>query len=365
MSRLPELVGQEAAEAQFMTAWEGGRLAHAWLLSGPRGIGKATLARRIAALVLGRPAGQGSLLGAGPGGTGGRVEPDPDHPAVAQVTAGSHPDLRLLTPGVNPKTNKQRDEIVIDDVREAIHFMAMTPAQGGWRVVIVDAADEMNINAANALLKVLEEPPPRALLLLVAHRPARLPATIRSRCRGLTLRPLPEAILEHLLAARAEQPDSGIAAADLRFLVRLGEGSVGRALDLARLGGVDIYRQLVDLLAALPGLDPGQAYAFAEKVTRHPEGLRIAGDLLEGWVARLASTGARGADPAASFPGAPGEAEAARRLLAAAPLDRWVGVWEKISHLLGRARAVHLDPRQCLVNAFLDLDTVARGGRPG
>ncbi|MFQ5566206.1 MAG: DNA polymerase III subunit delta', partial [Paracoccaceae bacterium] len=184
------LFGQEAAEQGFLAAWAEDRLHHAWLLRGPRGIGKATLAYRIAR----------TLIAEGPGGqTGGLFGPGPELAAPAgldapegcpvdtRIRAGSEPCLAVLRRSVNEKTGRLRGQIAVDDVRAVRRFLALSAADGGWRAVIVDAADEMNRSAANALLKVLEEPPARTALLLVAHSPAALLATIRSRCRTLDL----------------------------------------------------------------------------------------------------------------------------------------------------------------------------------
>src|ERR1700757_457790 len=160
----PELIGQAAAEGSLLDAARSGRMAHAWLLAGPRGVGKATLAFRFARFLLaGSEAEAGGLFGSGPQ----TLAIDPGHPVFRRVASGAHPDLRVVARGVNPKTGRLRSEIVVDDIREAIGFLRLTPSEGGWRVVIVDGAEDMNRNAANALLKVLEEPPARAILLLV------------------------------------------------------------------------------------------------------------------------------------------------------------------------------------------------------
>src|SRR5271165_3045369 len=168
----PLLLGHEAAEATLAAALHSGRLHHAWLLTGPAGIGKATLAFRFARRLL-----------AGHGGEG--LQLDSTHPVFRRVAVGAHADLLTVERAFDPKRKRQRTEIVVDDVRRIGGFLHLTPAEGGWRVVVVDGADELNRNAANALLKVLEEPPPRALLLLTAAAPGRLPATIRSRTRRL------------------------------------------------------------------------------------------------------------------------------------------------------------------------------------
>ena len=187
----PSLLGREAAESALRRLFESGRLPHALLLSGPRGIGKATLAFRFARFVLANGAGEGS-----PGGLSGGSEESglaiaPESGTFRRVASGGHADLLTVERAYDPRRRRLRGEIVVEDTREIAAFLRLTPAEGGWRVVIVDGADEMNRNAANALLKILEEPPRRALLLLVAHSPGRLLPTIRSRCRRFPLAPLP------------------------------------------------------------------------------------------------------------------------------------------------------------------------------
>ena len=174
------LEGHEAAERIVLDAWGRGRLHHAWMIAGPEGIGKATLAWRIAKFLLTHPVAEGPAPA--------DLSSDPEAEANRLVAARSHPDLFVLERAVNPDTGKLKQDIAVEDVRRVNAFFARTAAFGGWRVVIVDAVDDLNASSANALLKVLEEPPPRAIFLLVAHAPGRALKTIRSRCRVLGLR---------------------------------------------------------------------------------------------------------------------------------------------------------------------------------
>src|SRR5437763_12254789 len=208
----PDLFGHEAAETALRRLFEQHRLPHALLLTGPRGIGKATLAFRLARFVLARSTGElePGLFG-DPAGEGLAIPPDSG--VFRRVASGGHADLLTVERAYDPRRRRLRGEIVVDDVRAIASFLRLTPAEGGWRVVIVDGADEMNRNAANALLKILEEPPSRALLLLVAHSPGRLLPTIRSRCRRFPLMPLPEAIVAALLGHYRPDLDPDAAAA--------------------------------------------------------------------------------------------------------------------------------------------------------
>lgn len=348
----PELIGHDGAEAAFLDAWNSGRLPHAWLICGPRGIGKATLAYRIARFVLAGGDGDGGLFGPPQ-----NLATSPEHPVFRRIAANGHADFKVVERGwADDKQTRLRSEIVVEDVRGVGGFLSLTPAEGGWRVVIIDAADEMNRSSANAVLKVLEEPPRRALLLLVSHSPGRLLPTIRSRCRRLNLPPLAETRVLELL--QRHRPD--LAAADAAALSRLAEGSIGRALALAGEGGLDLYREMIDLLSRLPRLDVVALHAFGDRVAKAgaSDSFRTLTELFGWWLARLVRTGGEGG-PVAEV--VAGEEAVMRRLLAAGRLDQWVEVWEKITHLFNRADAVNLDRKQVVLNAFL---TVERQSRP-
>jgi DNA polymerase-3 subunit delta' len=350
--RSQRLVGHDDAEKTMLAAQQSGRLHHAWLLTGPRGIGKATLAWRFARFLLcGQQ--QGGLFGDGPDS----LEVASDAPGRALVDARSHPDLFHLRRSLNPDTGRMRAEIAVDDVRGLGAFMHMTPAMGKWRVAIVDSADEMNRNSANAVLKVLEEPPPNAVLLIVAHAPGRLLPTIRSRCRRLALQPLADETVVRLLGDYV--PDTK---PEERFaLARLAEGSIGRALELAGAGSLDLYREMVEVLATLPELDMPRLHAFAERFAKRGEEAnadwRSLNYLFDGWLKGLARHWALGTEAAAIVPS---ESGLNGRLLAAASLDRWMEAWEKVAHLLSRADAVNLDRKQTVLGSFLALQTAMR-----
>jgi len=346
----PDLVGQEAAEMALLAAYRSGRLPHAWLLAGSRGIGKATLAFRFTRFLLA----QGSSELFDPLATSLALAPD--HPVFRRVASGGHPDLLVVERGVDPKRKKLRSEIVVDDTRKIAGFLRLTPAEGHWRVVILDDADLMNRNAANALLKILEEPPQRALLLLVSDNPGRLPPTIRSRCRILTLRRLPEALV--MDALKRYRPDLGLG--DRQVLARLGEGSIGRALDLAAAGGIALYRNLVKLIAQLPDPDGAQLHALADSMLRgeSEDAFRLMSELLPGWLARMVALASGSAE--AERAALPGEAETMRRLAARRGLDQWIDVWEKLTELFARAESVNLDRKQTVLNAFFALEEAAR-----
>ena len=346
----PLLLGHEAAEAALLQAYGSGRLPHAWLIGGLRGIGKATLAFRFARFLLAEKEGS-SLFAPKPTSLALPAE----HPIFRRVASGGHADLLVVERSFDPRRKKLRSEIVVDDTRAIAGFLRLTPAESGWRVVVVDGADLMNRNAANALLKILEEPPERAALLLVSDNPGRLLPTIRSRCRILALKPLPEAIV--LAALERYRPDLG--ADDRAVLVRLAEGSIGRALDLAAGQGLALYRGLVALLERLPQLDGAALHAFADRLQRGDgeESFGLLAELLPGWLARMVAVAAGGIGEAAALPG---ETQAMRRLAARRSLDQWVEVWEKLTHLFAQADSVALDRKQVVLNAFFALEEAAR-----
>jgi DNA polymerase-3 subunit delta' len=355
----PALIGHAAAEQILLAAHAGGRMHHAWLMTGPRGIGKATLAFRFARYVL---AGGGSIETMGLFGAAGSGEPmpsslalAPDHPVFRRVAAGGHADLLTVERGMADSGRKLRSEIVVDDTRAVAEFLRKTPAEGGWRVVIIDSADEMNRNAANALLKILEEPPKRALLLLVCHNPGSLLPTIRSRCRRLVLSPLGDAEVGQILKAAC--PD--LSAADAAPIARLSGGSAGRAVTLALGGGLELYRAMSSLLATLPRLDAASLHALADGVSRPgaDEAWRTLAEMLLDWVARMIGSAAR---PGAGAEVLGGEAALMRGLAERRGLDQWVEVWDNLAVLFARAEGVNLDHKQVMLNAFLMLEAAAR-----
>jgi DNA polymerase-3 subunit delta' len=346
----PVLYGQEQAEAALLAAWRSGRMPHAWLLCGPRGIGKATLAFRFARFVLSGGGRAGGLFGGG-----NSLALDPQDRVFQRVAALGHSDFRLVRRSQNRKTGKWRGEIVVDDVRDMGAFLKLTAGEGDWRVVVIDSADEMNRNAANAALKAIEEPPARALVLLVSHAPGRLLSTIRSRCRRLDLHPLDDATVKKIVARHVPDLDPG----ELDELARLAEGSAGRALALADHGGVELHRRLLAILAAYPALDAPALDRLVGDLGRAgaEEGFRVFGEMLTGLIGRLCRDRRAGRPAPAAYAE---EAPVAERLAAACGLDRWLAVWEKLARLFARAESANLDRRQVVLDAVLSVAYAAR-----
>jgi DNA polymerase-3 subunit delta' len=345
----PDLRGHEQAVQALRTAWRSGRLHHAWLLSGPRGIGKATLAFRFARFVLATESESASEDGPDP------LYVAPDHPIFKRVASGGHSDLMTIERSINEKTKKLRTEIVVEDVRRIGRLVSLTPGEGEWRVIIVDGAEDMNRNAANAILKYLEEPPAQTLFLVVSHAPARLLPTIRSRCRALSLRPLGDDLLNQLIAGRIA-PD--LDATERALLASISEGSPGRALALAEQGGVALYNTLIGILDGLPKLDIRAVHSLGDKVARRDglEAFRTLTGLMEWWLARLVCDSARGSEGRHL---STREAALCQRLMTTGDLEHWALVWEKLRRLFARAEAVNLEPKQVLLNAFTTLQQAA------
>jgi DNA polymerase-3 subunit delta' len=344
----PRLFGQDQAERAFLDAYARGRLHHGWLITGPRGVGKATLAWRMARFLLTDEPGSGLF---GPPET---LDVDADHPVARRITAGAEPGLLPIRRANDEKTGKLKSVITVDEVRKLRDFFGMSAAEGGRRVVIVDAADEMNPNAANALLKLLEEPPAGAMLLLVAHQPSRLLPTIRSRCRELRLAPLSA----DAMAAALEQALGD--ASDGAALAQLSGGSVGEAIRMLAGGGLDLYVEILTLIAEIPRISRPGLRKLCDSVSGRDVEARF--DLLvrlfDLALARLARTGATGTPPPEA---APGEAQILLRL---SPDARSARLWAEQAAELGAraraARAVNLDPGALVLDMFLRLEGAAR-----
>lgn len=308
-------VGHDAQEAMLAEALAGRRMHHAWLLSGPKGLGKSTLAYRAARIALGA-----QHKGARP------LDVDTEDPIARKIAAQAHPDLFVLRRGYNER-GRPRREIAVDDARELGQFFSLAPSQGGMRVAIIDAVDDLNRNAANAILKTLEEPPPRSILLLVCHAPGAALATIRSRCRRLALKPLGDADVRQALGGEGDDA-----------LVKLAKGRPGRAIAL-HAQGVDTAG--ADLSDVLRQLSRGEARtvlsALYDRMSGEPfEKLAAVLDLAAEW--------ARGAGVDQMSEG-------------------WADAWSALEQLRIEAEDLDMDPRHALARAVGILDRAAAAKR--
>jgi DNA polymerase III subunit delta' len=326
------LFGHQEAEQTLLDAYRGGRMAHAWLIGGPCGIGKATLAYRMARFVLAHPDPGGPEVQAAH-----TLALPADHSVVRRVAAQGHPDLSVLERQINEKTGKLYQDIRVEDVRDTVKFFGSTAGEGGWRIAIVDCVEELNRSSANALLKVLEEPPPRALLLLVSNAQGRVLPTLRSRCRMLTLRALASTDVARAVAAAlgraADEPDLMEAAA-------VAEGSVGRALTLLEGRALALRKRVVELLDELPKLDPRALHALGEALGgTEPATLATFLDTVNGWLSR-------------SLAQAPQEP---RRMV------RIAEAWGKVNRAARDVEVFNLERKPYVFNVFGWLAEAARG----
>lgn len=345
----PDLLGHAHAEKKILADFTAGRMPHALVLAGLPGIGKATLAYRLARFLLSQGAEQGPSL------FGDAVAPEtlhlsPDHPAFRRVASGGHADLLTIDLEFDDKKGRLKTEISVEAVRRVHPFLRSTAAEGGWRVVIIDGAEYLNHSGQNALLKILEEPPAKSILILTTTRPGAFLPTIRSRVRMLNLDPLPENILGDLLDKMAP----GIPPEQKSGLIRLSEGSIGRALAFQKGDGVALYKDILKAASTLPELDLLLVHELTEKIGRYgaEKTYELACEILSGWCGRLARHQARGQGIEDVLSG---DAEIFQRMIQVSPPRHFMKTWDKMSQLFHQAEAYTLDRRQIILSAFLML----------
>lgn len=317
------LQGQEVAEVAFETARERGRLHHAWLLTGPEGVGKATFAYRAARRLLGAPHDPSY----GPLGS------PPEHPVSRQIAARSHPDILVLERV--GEDGKPRKVIPVDDARKLGEFFSKSPASAPHRVAIIDAVDDLNVNAANAILKTLEEPPPRGVLFMVSHSPGRLLPTIRSRCRRLAFETL---ALEE--AAAFAKLHADVNDEEALRLSRMAQGAPGRTLSLAAAGAVALDDAARELLADLPRVDEAFALSLCDRF-RGAEGMANFSLLFQRMSERIR------------------QQVVDRALAGGDALDRWAQAWETLDRLPREVEGLNLDRTDAMFTALAELRRAA------
>ncbi len=334
--------GHDQAVAIIDHALSQDRFPHAWLISGPKGIGKATLAYQLARTLLGRH----DRLG-----MAGREDP-----AARRIEALAHTDLLLLRRPWDDKAGKLKRDIPVDEVRKTNGFFGSHAGEGGWRVCIVDCVDDLNVSASNALLKILEEPPEQSVFLLISHNPGQVLATIRSRCRLLKLTAHSNEVVEGALAEAF--PDLDV---DGRAVIAaLSDGSIGYAYQLAADGGLPLYQELTDIMSSLPDLDPLRVMEFGERLApaAAEQSYRLMVTLMTGLLERVIKGAAiQAADRLPSN----AEKRTLDHVAQTGALEDWLLVWENLRRLFARADAVALDRRQVILLAFNQLKSVSAG----
>ena len=332
------LFGHDPAQAELLEGYRRGKLAQAWIIGGPEGIGKATLAWRMARFLLANPDPQAPSVMAARD-----LFVPPDHAVARRIMAGSHGDVFTLRRQYNEKTKKLFTEIRADDARSAIHLFQQASGEGGWRICILDCAEDLNTTSANALLKMIEEPPTRSLFLIIAQKPGQVLPTIRSRCRKLLLQALPPAMIVEAVKAQGP-PLAHVPMGQLADAAARADGSVREALRLLDGGSLAFDGRLRMVLDGLPRLDMRAVYALADEITGR-DGDDAYETLMRGiWKHlenALSKSAAAQASPAALVP------------LAQA--------WEKISASVREAEALNLDRRALALGIFAEL-AAASGG---
>ena len=356
-SEATKIFGQDSAQQQFSNAFDMGRLHHAWLLSGPRGVGKATLVWKIAKFLLTTPnaPAQDGLFGAMSQHVS-NLETPPDHPALPRILAGSEPALCVLRRSYDEKRKRFKQNITVDDVRSLKSFFGLSAADGGARVVIIDAADDMTDSAANALLKMLEEPPKNAFLFLISHQPAALLPTLRSRCRELRLSALSHDMMQQALT----QAKIHLSEEQSSLFTRLSAGSAGQAIRLAQLDGDALYSALISTLQTLPSLNQSAALKLAESFAgqANSERFDLLIDLIDYILGQAAKTSLIPLDPDSD------PTTLDQKLfttLHKGPIGarKWALLQQDISQRMRHGRAVNLDPVTLILDMFFKIEKCA------
>jgi DNA polymerase-3 subunit delta' len=349
------LVGHDVAEARLATAIAGGSLHHAWLLAGPPGVGKATLAYRLARKLLeGEGSGPG-LFGDAPEG----LEVPVDGATFAEVAAGSHTNLLRLTRPWDFKTKKYRTGILIDDVRQLTGFLGQRANRAGRRVVIVDAADDLTGQAENALLKPLEEPPANTVFILISHQPGGLLPTVRSRCRRLDLRPPTHDQALDVVTRLAPEIES----ADAATLLALSGNAPGGAIRLHMGGGLEVYGQILSLFQRLPQPPRDLIQKVSSGMERGADAERrfdLFCDLTEGIVRRMIGASV---DQGAAIPEALNAERDFASTWSGGSLDQWFDLCDNLRRLRERTGTVHLNRKAVTLTLVSALESAARSAR--
>jgi len=323
----PVLIGHDEAIRQVTDAFASGRMPHAWLIAGIEGIGKATLAYHIAHHVL--AGGQNPI---------GKI--DMRHPASKLIAAEAHPDMLVVRRTANDKGDL-RDVIVVEEALKIAQFLHMTATHNGWRVVVIDEAHALNRHGQNAILKILEEPPPRALILMTATAPGALLPTIRSRCRILPLEPLDDHHMTTILA-RLEPELPG---AQLKELIALSGGSIGFALKVIRSETLPLYEELLALLGAMPELDVARLHKLGDQIGRKADAESF--DVITSLLTDLLRRSVRAR--------AIGEGASGANVLSALQLDCALQLWDKTRATFALAKSANLDKKLAFINAMSDI----------
>ncbi len=342
----PFFVGHEHAQNTLVSSFKSNHFPHAWMVTGAEGIGKASLVFHFIRNVFAHNL---ELCG----DNNGLVALDRLDPVFAQVSSLSHPDMLVLQRSRNPKSKAFYSVIRVDDIRALNKFFGFTSAGGGWRFVVVDVADDMNNNAANALLKILEEPPEKSVFFLISSAPNTLPTTILSRCRKLRLFPLGEDDLKRAVqgafntSLMHDLPDEE----HMTYALQKAQGSVRKALQYAVGNGLALDKQLGTLLARLPDIDYTLVHGLADRVTAKgtEDDFHTVHTLISSWMARQIKTTVHGKIN-----------ETHSRLFPKTALTSWAELWQDIHRKKAECLLLNLDKRTHIINLFFTIQEQAR-----
>lgn len=354
--------GHVHAERTLLGAFQSQRLHHAWLIGGAAGIGKATLAYRFARFLLAEPLERDAFAAS--------LDVAADCVAQRQVLAMSHPGLMVIRRPFDTKAKRFTASIPVDEVRKLRGFLSHRGGAEAWRVVIFDSADELNVNAANALLKSLEEPPPRTVFLLISSQPGRLLTTIRSRCRRLDLSVLTTeqavgAMRQAMQHAGRDAPDD----ARLMQLAELSGGSVRRGLSFEALGGIELAEKVDAVLASLPKVNWSEVHRLADDLAPQAaaERFEVFFEFVLDRVARFVRCSASTPDVTNRAESGGGDPQAkvaiARRLIPEGQLASWAGLWETLARAKADAATLNLDRKALILDIAGRLQAAAAASR--
>lgn len=341
-----EVLGHDAIEQSLLSLYNAGKLPHALIFAGPMGVGKTTMAFRVARFLLKHGSdnsSQGGLFGDAP-------EPPtnmhvaPADPIAHKVASGGHPDLRTIERPMDERKGTRKNAVDVETARSIAPFLRMSASDGGWRVVIVDEADTMNYFAQNAILKILEEPPPKALLILICNRLGTMLPTIRSRCRTFHFSPLDRTTTTSLLKRALPQATSG----EIALLTELSDGSMGRAMALQEEGGVSTLNAILDFLGQWPDWDWPKIHPWADNLSRDDKGYKSFAALMEWTASEILRAKAAPNRPLPEIL----RIEAAERLQNHYSLEQMIDICEKLKTHFITIENSNLDKRQGVIGAF-------------
>jgi len=349
----PDLFGHDKTEKLLLNDYKLGRLPHSIILAGAVGIGKATLAFRLARFLFSQSIDDSS---AALFEDEDKTEIDnfyvsPNNPIFKRVVSAGHADLLVIEREFDSKRGRLKNEISVESVRKIHPFMHKTAAEGGWRVVIIDGAEGLNRSSQNALLKILEEPPKNAIIILTTSQAGAFLPTIRSRCRLLNMPALGANIVSELLDRI--MPELGDGEKDI--LISIAEGSIGKAIKFYEEDGISLYRQLIDIISTIPNLDMVKLHELSDKIGRYGSEANYytAMNIISGWCERQARAIARGQGVMQSISAS--DSEIFKKITESYSPDHFLNAWEVITKLIKDVERYNLDKRQAVIGSFLAL----------